>query len=504
MRTAAVAAPTHASALLRQVEGLIDGCAALEAEHAADVAALPPDRQESARNLLHYLAVRQHDLRDLQHDLAELGLSSLGRMEGHVLATLQAVARALRALSGLPADGDATAAAFPARTMRDAAARLNAHADELLGSAGDRHSRIMVTMPSEAATDPSVIAALVGAGMDVMRINAAHDDAAAWRAMVGHLRAAEAQLGRRCRVSLDLAGPKARTAAGGDVVRLHVGDRLVLTDHPAAAPADALRDPAGQVIRPATAGCTLPELVRDVEPGEPVWFDDGKIGGVVRGKSPGRLEIEVTSARGGSAKLRGDKGINVPQSHLRLSGLTPKDREDLAFAAEHADMVGLSFVRDADDVSELIDLLESRGADHLGVILKIETRRAFERLPRLLMRALRFPPVGVMVARGDLGVEVGFERLAEVQEEILWIAEAAHVPVIWATQVLDSLARKGLPSRAEVTDAAMSGRAECVMLNKGPMVVQAVKFLDDVLRRMSGHLDKKTPVLRVLHVSAGL
>ena len=106
-----------------------------------------------------------------------------------------------------------------------------------------------------------------------------------------------------------------------------------------------------------------------------------------------------------------------------------------------------------------------------------------------------------MVARGDLGVEIGFERLAEVQEEILWLCEAAHVPVIWATQVLESLAKKGMPSRAEVTDAAMGGPAECVMLNKGPHIVEAVRFLSDVLGRMQGHHDKKRATLRRLSVS---
>ena len=106
-----------------------------------------------------------------------------------------------------------------------------------------------------------------------------------------------------------------------------------------------------------------------------------------------------------------------------------------------------------------------------------------------------------MVARGDLAVEMGFERLAEVQEQILWLCEAAHVPVIWATQVLETLAKKGLPSRAEVTDAAMSGRAECVMLNKGPHVLTAVPFLDNVMTRMQSHQAKKHSVLRNFSVS---
>jgi len=104
----------------------------------------------------------------------------------------------------------------------------------------------------------------------------------------------------------------------------------------------------------------------------------------------------------------------------------------------------------------------------------------------------------VMIARGDLAVECGYERLAELQEEILWLCEAAHLPVIWATEVLDQLARTGQPSRAEITDAAMSQRAECVMLNKGPHVDVAITVLDDILRRMSGHQRKKTALLRPL------
>ena len=122
----------------------------------------------------------------------------------------------------------------------------------------------------------------------------------------------------------------------------------------------------------------------------------------------------------------------------------------------------------------------------------------FEALPLMLLEAMRWEDVGVMIARGDLAVEAGFERMAEVQEEILWLCEAGHVPVVWATQVLESLAKKGLPSRAEVTDAAMGQRAECVMLNKGPFVVDAIEALDDILVRMEGHARKKSDLLRRL------
>ena len=119
-------------------------------------------------------------------------------------------------------------------------------------------------------------------------------------------------------------------------------------------------------------------------------------------------------------------------------------------------------------------------------------------MPRLLLAAMRTRAVGVMIARGDSAVECGYQRLAEVQEEILWICEAAHMPVIWATQVLESLAKKGIPSRSEITDAAMGERAECVMLNKGPFIVEAVGVLDALLRQTAAHQAKKTAQLRAL------
>ena len=169
--------------------------------------------------------------------------------------------------------------------------------------------------------------------------------------------------------------------------------------------------------------------------------------------------------------------------------------------ARHADLVGLSFANCAADVEALNGHLTRLGGKRPSVVLKIETRRRFENLPAMLLKGMETPGVAVMIARGDLAVECGFERLAEVQEEILWICEAAHCPVIWATQVLETMAKEGMPSRAEITDAAMGHRAECVMLNKGPHVVKAVRMLDDILKRMEAHQTKKTPMMRELRLA---
>jgi pyruvate kinase len=280
-------------------------------------------------------------------------------------------------------------------------------------------------------------------------------------------------------------------------LRLRKGDVLVLTRQGVGRPAKL--DNMRRVVRPASIPCTLPEVLAQVHPGERVWFDDGRIGGVVRHVQRDEVHVEITVARDDGEKLAADKGINLPDSALAIAALTAKDREDLEFVARHADMVGLSFVRSARDVDLLQGHLAALGAAAVGIVLKIENRAAFESLPDLFLAGMRSPQLGVMIARGDLAVEMGWERLAEVQEEILWLAEAAHVPVIWATQVLETLAKRGLPSRAEVTDAAMGERAECVMLNKGPHILDAIAALDDILSRMQAHQHKKRAMLRRLH-----
>ncbi len=181
--------------------------------------------------------------------------------------------------------------------------------------------------------------------------------------------------------------------------------------------------------------------------------------------------------------------------------MTAKDLDDLEALYQHVDMLGLSFVRTARDVESFYAELDRLHADQAGVVIKIDNGQAFENLPRILLSSLARPHVGVMVARGDLAVDVGSERLVDVQEELLWLCEAAHVPVIWATQMLEGLAKSGQPSVAEISDAVLSGRAECVMLNKGPFIIPTVQFLNGVLERIATHQSKKRSMLRKLSVS---
>ncbi|HYN78641.1 MAG TPA: pyruvate kinase [Lamprocystis sp. (in: g-proteobacteria)] len=613
-------APTSAqlAALATQLIALRDGALTLEQRFAAELAAIAPQQHASACNLLHYLSLRRHDIRALQQELSALGLSSLGVLEPHVLASLNAVIGVLEQIQdGAPGVGHPTPP--PPVDFLSGPQRLREHAQDLLGpEPADRLVRIMVTMPSEAASDAQLVSDLVKAGMDVMRINCAHDGPEVWAAMVGNLRRAEQALGRNCRVAMDLAGPKLRTGtlrasgrvqrlaplrdvfgrlarpgrvwltpagaveptppdlrlrlevSGGLLGQIAVGDELAFTDargqahrlHAreaqgtswvaeieqtayveeatvvtarragealgtgaftnvpevippiALAVGDALvltRDDApgqgaeraadGTVVTPAQVHCTLVAAFEYARPGHAVWFDDGKIGGAVTANDGDRITVTITQTGPKGAKLRAEKGINFPDTPLAMSALTPKDLADLPEVVRLADMVQLSFVREPQDIAQLHAELDRLGAQRLGVVLKIENRRAFENLPHLLLASLHRPPVGVMIARGDLAVEVGFERLSEVQQEILWLCEAAHVPVIWATQILEGMAKTGAPSRAEVSDAGMSVMAECAMLNKGPRIVETVRFLAGIIDRMDEHYSKQRATLRRLAVA---
>lgn len=374
---------------------------------------------------------------------------------------------------------------------------LEDHATSALGASPEnRRVRIMVTFPSLAAHDYAFVRDLMQHGMNCARINCAHDDAEAWQAMIDNIRQAEAETGKTCKIIMDLGGPKIRTAELGFRKDKHFeeGDVLFINHH----------SPDHSEKYPYQLTCTLPRVLHQVTVGESVWFDDGKIGTVITEITPEGIALEVRHVRSGGQKLRKEKGINFPDTDLDISPLTEKDLEDLDFVIAHADMIGYSFVQRAEEVALLQSELEKRIPDpvkrsKIAIIAKIETRTAVKNLPEIIVQAAGKQHFGVMIARGDLAVEIGFDRLAEMQEEILWICEAAHVPVIWATQVLEGLVKKGLPSRAEVTDAAMSQRTECVMLNKGDFILKGVSVLDNVLSRMESHQFKKTPGLRALN-----
>lgn len=448
----------------------------------------------SGLNLAHYIALRRHDLRPLQAALMPWGLSSLGRLEARVIPSLDAVITTLGAICA--ADTTTLPSRPSIESFLDGDRLLHEQTEAVLGQTlTDRRVRIMVTLPTEAASHYKFVRNLLERGTNCVRINCAHDKSNLWQAMIVHVRRAETETGKCCKVLMDLGGPKPRIA--GVIApkhhkqhRIFTGDCLMLTRN-------LHRRKRATHFQ---ASCTLPEVLDRLQVGATAWIDDGRIGAQVEDLTHHGVRLRITHASLKGSKLRPDKGLNFPDTDLQLSPLTAKDCEDLDFVAAHADIVGYSFVQSANDIK----LLQKELADRMphprkiAIMAKIETPQAVINLPELIVQAAGQQPFSVMIARGDLAIAIGYQRLAEIQTEILWLCEAAHVPVIWATQVLENLVKTGIPSRAEMTDAAMAEQAECVMLNKGPFVAEAVTMLDDVLIRMQAHQLKKTPQLRAL------
>lgn len=601
--------PQSLDMLIARLDTLLDDFTQAEARQAEAIDAVAAGHRRGAVNLVQYTVLRQHDRRELQIDLMDIGATSLATTEAHVQAKVHAARNVLAALRGDTGPWNLDEINI---ALDEGDQILNANSDAVFGPMRPgRPTRIMVTFPSEAAADPDLVGSLLDAGMDVARINCAHDNPAAWAQMAANVRAAATAAGRLVLVSMDLPGPKLRTGpitdgpsvgrarvtrdlAGeilaparmwltpadnptpspppvapatrpaltvhvdeawltalhaGDVIAvqdargfnrtfvvavagtggalaegqhntylesgaklqcddrvttaggipplvrrlsLATGDLLVLTTDLTAVDPPA----AGQVAR---IGCTLPEAVAAMRPGDPVLIDDGTIAAVVESTAPAEATLRITRTKPGGQHLGAEKGINLPDTVLSLTALTPDDDAQLPFIAEHADMVAVSFVRTAADVEHVLERLRVAGADELGLVLKIETRQGFENLPAILLTAMRHPRIAVMIARGDLAVEIGFERLAEVPRQILNLCEAAHVPAIWATQVLETLAKTGQPTRAEITDAAAGQRAECVMLNKGPHITDAIRALDDILARVGKVQTKSRTLMRHIH-----
>ncbi len=596
--------------IIVKLEDVLATAEKLTITYAEDLDKIHPAYRQSAQNLILYLAFRQLDFDNIKETLESFGISQLSKDERHIKSSIEAVLNNIRKIL-IPDFGFEN---IKKEKFKEGYNFQKINTTSLLGpEIADRITRIMVTLPIDAAYDYDLVIGLLKANINCFRINCAHDGPEQWKMMIDNIHQAKQETGKECRICMDLSGPKFRTGhmrTGPKVIRLkpekndygivvnpvrfwiappdepsedinipflpverawykklrkgtvvqlmdargkkrkikiieesfrgkwattndttyirtgtrlHIvkkeskekittivgelipleekillrrGDQLII-HHKENPGAPAIIKEDGSVQKPAHISCSLKEIFIDTKIGEPVLLDDGKIEGFIEEKKKDKLVVRISWADDKGSTLRADKGINLPESTLNLRGLTRKDKEDLKFIAKYADVVNVSFVNSTEDVEDIKNALKEMKGTHLGVILKIETKQGYSNLPEILLNAMQLHPIGVMIARGDLAVEVGWQKLAEVQEEILKLCSAAHIPDIWATQVLENLAKKGRPSRAEITDAAMAQRADCIMLNKGPHIIAAINMLDSIIRSMQKSTDSRKPKVRM-------
>jgi pyruvate kinase len=353
-----------------------------------------------------------------------------------------------------------------------------------------RRTKIVCTIgPASASFEQ--LDRLAAAGMDVARLNFSHGTHAEHADVIRRLREAEARWGRTVAILQDLQGPKIRLGTfgpgGGGRVDLEPGRPFVLTREP--------------VVGTSERASVWPgEYLSEVRPGDEIWMDDGMI----------QLRVETTTGREvhcrvvAGGRISDHKGISLPHVDLPASCLTDKDREDLRFGIEQGvDFVAVSFVRSAADIASVREFLEKRGAD-LPIVAKLERHEAMANLPSLL------PLVdAVMVARGDLGLDVPLEDVPHLQKEIIRQARAAKVPVIVATQMLESMVTHLRPTRAEVSDVttAIFDGADAIMLSAetatGRYPAEAVQVMARVAERAEEAVLNLEPVRRRRDAAVG-
>ncbi len=447
-----------------------------------------PLQLPAAKNLVQYLVLRNEDIRDLQDTLHIHGLSSLASSESHIHSQLQSILQRL-GKQYLPGELDDCTYDYNRKQMVEKSKILFGEIKDVVTPF------IMVTFDASFADNYALIKNLLQNGMNVARINCAHDDEATWARMIHHLKRACRYTGLTCKIYMDLAGPKIRTRLlnkGKDKgkVKVRKGEIVWLSDDSKGFKEDEI------VISPNEPG-----IIQMLKKGERVYIDDGMIKGFIETTKKNKAAMRIVRISSIKQQIKDGKGINFPDSEISISSLTEFDKACLPFICEHAEMVGYSFVRYPSDLAGLQVTLKKIASKQPHIIIKIETNEAVENLPGLLLCGMQQKAFGVMIARGDLAVEIGFERMGEIQEEILWICEAAHVPVVWATQVLETLNKSGMATRSEITDATHAAMAECVMINKGDHTIEVIETLRDILHRTGGHHIKKRFTFRPLSIA---
>ncbi len=565
---------------------------------------------QSLQNLQAYIKLRSLDIRELQNNLTNLGLSSLGRAQSCVVNSLNQDIFILSQL--LQKKYEQTQNDKDALNFDDAKQIMLKNSQIFGNHTSDFKTNVMVTLPSEASHSPTLIRNLIANGTSIFRINTAHDNANTWKTMASYIQEENKKQNKDTKIYVDLAGPKNRTQA---IQKIYTPFRIGSWRNPRlveilsntnenALTKKGLKDPSGMInstlvvsdefykicqkssklkiddferdakqtyeiihenervfinankkitifedttveikneshkfisslynlerlpqnikvfkndkiiithqnimgcvnynhnnhTYAAIIGCSNKDIFPYVVIGDDIYIDDGKIGCKVCEINELGLVCDIFLAKENGTSLKEEKGINFPNTDLKISAITQADEKNFEDIIQFADIIGLSFAQTDEDIQKLQKMLTEKDKKHIAIAPKIETKTALRNLPSILASLLNWDNSAIMIARGDLAIEVGFGNLPYIQEEILGICEASHIPVIYATQILEGQMKNNLPSRAEVIDAAFAQRADCVMLNKGPYVTDTVIIIKNILRQMHTLFQKNRQLLSI-------
>lgn len=428
--------------------------------------------QASINNLTSFLLFKSLLSNEIEKLFIQEGFCSIHHMTPHILYSLKKILSHLGIIMNSPIQNI---------SVNEAEDLLKNRNNHLFGKSD---MSIMVTLDQKMLRTPKVIEDLLKNGMNIARINCANGNPETWKQLIDTVRLAEYQLKRTssCKIYMDIAGPKIRildileknnnmmkqsnqmTITKGDCIRIY---KSKLINHNQHSPLDF------------ALTISFPKAIKNARKLDRVFLDDGIASGYIVNITEDYLDWKVTSTVRKQVIINCGKGLNLPDSfvHSLLPTLTKTDIEHLPFVCSHADIIGLSFVHRSQDIKKLIEHINSITTKKLGIIAKIETKEAVFQVADIICEGLKQEKFGIMIARGDLAVEIGYKALPFAQESILHICKAAHIPVIWATGVLEKLTKSGVPSRAEMTDLTTGMEAQCIMLNKGPYILEATNMI---------------------------
>ena len=386
------------------------------------------------------------------------------------MESLSTITATLERLTGVPA------APYPRPEALTLGQRtIRAEREKIFGAPSEAHIQgLMATIPDAAADDPRLVRDLMHAGMGCARIDCSQSGPARWCEIIVNIRIAERELDRPCKIVMDAAGARARVAevSGQEKRRVVKGEIIVLTDDIAHAPK-----------RGVSFSCVPPGIASRLSLGDRVWINDGRIAAQVVAHSGETAHLEIVATRPKGDKIKTNKSVRFAGVDLAPLAAGRLQEETLDFIAENADACITSLVRTRDDVAKLQRQLRERrgGQAAMPIILAIETAQAAEGLAQLIAQAASGNPTAVMLAEADLSIELGAERMAHLRGQLVRTCRAAHVPIAWTTAALDSLVKEGIPARAAAASVLAGSDYDCIRLDSGPNLVEALAFVMDVL-----------------------
>lgn len=465
-----------------------------------------PHNKMSVMNMLRYITLRSHDLRKVHDSLSERGVTSLRSAESYVYRNVTDALKLVNLLQGKEWQPKESIESLGYKKSKKL---LSYNANQLFNKKEKKHStEIMVTLPESAYADEDILKDLLRSGMEIARIDLHKGDIHEWLEVIKKLRNYSLELKAPCKILADL--PKnelkiedfrviKKSMKLRQYISVQNGDHIKLSTQCTQA-TDCVYGLNKELITPATLPLSQIDINAIANVGDQIILSKGNIKGIILSKTEWDMKVLIKQTHKKKSKIFADSHVSIPNRLIEEQEY--KINTKLINAIKDAvDMIGISGLQSHKNIISFFDESQLLANEEVGLVVHIDSQRSWSDLPLIMIEAMRHKKIGIMVDRENIAMDVGADRAVEIKDQILWLCEAAHVPVIWSTNILENLTKSGIAKPAEITDAAKAARTECVMLSDGPFIIDAVNMLSNILVKMEQHSYKKKNLMRTLSIA---